>query len=149
MRASPSQGSNAVSLLQQLCPSLSLQMTVTFLHPASLFHTPYKIRQSSAATLAGWATATAAGCSMTPPTPLTPRPVRDPARHRRREERRDGGPVPRLRGRGAEFWRQFCAGGRTSLLSDLSDTFPSRCSELACLDELAGPCAADTAICRD
>ena len=68
---------------------------------------------------------------------------------------RDACPPPA--GRGADFWRQFCAGGRTALLSDISEPFPSRCTELACLDELAAPCASDTAlsaetdgaICRD
>ena len=45
---------------------------------------------------------------------------------------RDACPPPA--GRGADFWRQFCAGGRTALLSDLSESFPSLCSELACLD---------------
>ena len=48
---------------------------------------------------------------------------------------RDARPPPA--GRGADFWRQFCAGGRTALLSDISEPFPLRCSELACLDELA------------
>ena len=48
---------------------------------------------------------------------------------------RDACPPPA--GRGADFWRQFCAGGRTALLSDISEPFPLRCSELACLDELA------------
>ena len=53
--------------------------------PRNTFSHTTQIRQSSAAALAGWAAATAAGCAMTPPTPLTPRPARDPARHRRRE----------------------------------------------------------------
>ena len=52
-------------------------------------------------------------------------------------------PAGRGAGRGAErqadFLRQFCAGGRTALLSDLSESFPTRFLELACLDELAGP----------
>ena len=68
---------------------------------------------------------------------------------------RDARPPPA--GWGAEFRRQFCASRCTVLLSDLSELFPSRCSELACLYELAGPCASDTElsaetdgfICRD
>ena len=57
---------------------------------------------------------------------------------------RDARPPPA--GWGADFWRQFCAGGRTALLSDLSEPFPSRCSELASLDELAASCASDAAL---
>ena len=53
---------------------------------------------------------------------------------------------PQPAGRGADFLRQFCDGGRTALLSDRSESFSSRCSELACLDELAVPCASDTAL---
>ena len=117
--------------------------------PANTFSHTIQIRQSSAAALAGWVTATSAGCVMTPPMPLTPRPARNPARHRRREESQDGGsPVagrpPPACGGGSVFYASILC-----LLSDISEPFPSRCSELACLDELAAPCASDTAPSAD